>query len=199
MELKVVPLKTNRKVLTWFCLCPADETTSKWMKFRNIAFTFITITPLTFMFITSIMYFVRYFKTDRAESLYGFFQIGGTLSLLYGFWAVLFSRDKMKAIFDHLNEIYQTSKESFSLKIPFWTHFQWFFSSILASEDLSEDAFRFLLTANDTSEWIWRAFSKLMFYALISIPIASGGSVVLCYMLRDNFDVNYLYHPFKLM
>lgn len=75
------------------------------------------------MWITSIIYFVIYFKIDRAESLYGFFQIGGTISLLYGFWAVLFSRDKMKAIFDHLNEIYQTSKESFSFEIPFSTFF----------------------------------------------------------------------------
>lgn len=106
------PFKTNRKLLTWFCLCPADETANNWTKIGYITTTILTNLPLTFMLITSVIYFLTYFKIDIAESLYGFFQIGGTLSLLYGFWAVLFSRNKMKAIFDDLSEIYRASKES---------------------------------------------------------------------------------------
>lgn len=106
------PFKTNRKMLTWFCLCPVDETATKWTKFGYIITTILTILPLTFMLITSIIYFLKYFEIDLEESLYGFFQIGGTLSLLYGFWAVLFSRNKMKAIFDDLSEIYRASKGS---------------------------------------------------------------------------------------
>lgn len=110
-----LPLKTNRRVLTWLCMCPANEATEKWKK---IAYTSLSITAVLLIvcaFLASVAYFGKFASTDLEEALYALFQIIGAVSLLFAIKIAYFSRNKIDAIFENLTKIYRKSENRFEL------------------------------------------------------------------------------------
>lgn len=110
-----LPLKTNRRVLTWLCMCPANEATEKWKK---IAYTSLSITAVLLIvcaFFASVAYFGKFASTDLEEALYALFQIIGAVSLLFAITIAYFSRNKIDAIFENLTKIYRKSENRFEL------------------------------------------------------------------------------------
>lgn len=106
------PLVTNRRVLTWFCMFPADANTSQWKMFVYFLITFVTVSCMTVNLIASIVFFFKFASSDVESALFGMFQICGSFSICYMFIAVYPSRHKVIAVFQRLTGIYRESKHS---------------------------------------------------------------------------------------
>lgn len=123
------PLETNKKVLIWLCLCPAEKSTKWTRKLIYIIFALIILTGNLCAFGTSVAYFLRYVSTDLEGSLYALYQIGAFYALIYMTITAFYLRQEILALFDSLTKIYEKckrfllSKSNTSLKCFFKTHF----------------------------------------------------------------------------
>lgn len=111
-QTKAIPLVTNRRVLQWLCVYPADENTSKSQQFAYILFTFIVFGGILVCFISSFFYFSKYYKTDLESALYTISQISGAIAIMYTIIITLFSRRGFVKIFHGLHHIYESSKKN---------------------------------------------------------------------------------------
>lgn len=104
------PLVTNRRVLTWFCICPFDPNTSVLKKtFFGILTLFLFASALSGA-ISSIVFFVHNVSIDLENSLYSVLQIAANSNLSYLYLVAFFSREKISLFLATLEEIYQESK-----------------------------------------------------------------------------------------
>lgn len=98
----MIVLETNRRVLTWLCIYPADENTSKWQKRAHIAFSAFVFAANIFVFGASCIYFYKYASADLATSLMALCQISAWFSVLYIGIITFLSRHKITAVIDSL-------------------------------------------------------------------------------------------------
>ena len=119
---KMKPLATGQRVLTWLCVCPPDETTSKWKKRA-----FIILSVCVFMadfsaFVTSVAYVQRFVSIDLEKSLCSMLQICAMGCVTYAYIHMFVLRHEITALLEHLSLIYKKSKvilKKFSLKNQF--------------------------------------------------------------------------------
>lgn len=104
------PMETNRRVLTWFCLHPADENTGIMMKLIYAANAFVALSIAFLFFFGSCYYFWMFASTDLEKALGAVWTINGIMAEIYMFIVMLLSRQKIKSAFDALTEIYEASK-----------------------------------------------------------------------------------------
>lgn len=99
-------LEENKNVLTWFGICPIDKRSPKLAKayrfFVVAAFYFIQAT----IFLSSIVYFMKYVSNDLVGALYAFFQSIGTLNCLYSVTVGIFLNNKIYEIFKIYEQFY---------------------------------------------------------------------------------------------
>lgn len=103
------PLVTNKNVLTWLCILPAQEQTNKRMKLIYIAFTFTLSITCFCGLASSLAFMMEYLSTNLENCLYALFQVAADASAFYMVMVALFLRHKMAALFDNLSEIYNKS------------------------------------------------------------------------------------------
>lgn len=58
---------------------------------------------------------------------------------------------------------------------------------------------RFLILANDNSEWLWIIFIWYLIGALASTAFISILSIAFCWLIHGNLNVQHFYHPSKIM
>lgn len=104
------PLPTSRRVLTWLCIYPANETTSAQKKLVFAAYSLLVILALVAADVSSWMFYLKFVSVDLETSLMADFQIFGFAMELYIFPVMLLSRLKVKSTFESLAEIYDASK-----------------------------------------------------------------------------------------
>lgn len=63
--------------------------------------------------------------------------------------------------------------------------------------DENEVASRYLVRANNLSEWLWTIFFKYMKFWVSCLVATSLVSVLYCYLTRGNFNANHYYRPAK--
>lgn len=107
------PLVTNRRCLTWLCVYPPDESTSRWERiFHNIFFA----TTLAVQIGTVAAYLVfswKFASIHASQSVLAF--MGAVMSFNVAYMALvgrLLLGHKIRSIFDHLSTIYKASKGS---------------------------------------------------------------------------------------
>lgn len=103
------PLVTNKRVLTWLCVYPADRTTSSTMKLAYVIFSCVVFFGILISLIASWAFFLKYASIDLEVALFAASQIAAASGILYAIIMTLFSRRKLTAIFLKLNEIYDAS------------------------------------------------------------------------------------------
>lgn len=104
------PLKTNRRVLTWLCIClPNKDTRSiyEWI-YAIFSWTVFTLNLCAFLF--SALFFIKFISTDLESCLFALFQIFGAANVVYMTIIAFFHRQKIRAIFEGLSNIYAASK-----------------------------------------------------------------------------------------
>lgn len=113
------PLKTNKLVLTWFCVYPAEENESSIVTFARVLFSLGIVFGMVSAFIGSVVFFYRFILIDLESSLGALFQISAYLSTIYMIGVSAFMRRRLVAIIDELEMIYKASKFSTIVDIKF--------------------------------------------------------------------------------
>lgn len=114
--MKMKPLVTNQRVLTWLNVCPVEETATK--REKNLYFTFnvfILIIALGMM-IGSVLFLIKYWSIDLEAALLAFFQISVMFGFLYMTLTAYVLRQKITAIFTNLTDIFNESNCSLFTK-----------------------------------------------------------------------------------
>lgn len=101
------PLKTNRRILVWLCLCSESETRSKFQKSLSVLLTSIVVASFVVGLISSVTYLWRFLSIDLQGSLFALYQTVGFFDILYAFIVMFISRHKIEAIFNNLEQIYR--------------------------------------------------------------------------------------------
>lgn len=66
--------------------------------------------------------------------------------------------------------------------------------------DTKEDLAKFLIKANEQSDWLWRFYFKYMIVAGINTSMMFVLSIVLhCWIMGNEFNTKFLFHAFKLV
>lgn len=106
------PMATARKVLTWLCIVPADEETTKFKKLIYIACTSALMVSTICGFLTSSAFIIKFMSTNLEDCLYALIQICATVGDTYMMLVAFILRHKIAALFDRLAAIYRASKKS---------------------------------------------------------------------------------------
>lgn len=105
--MKMNPLVMNRRVLTWLCVLPLDEVTTRKEKLTYIALSIGVILTIFSGLIGSVIFFLKFVSTDLEESLYALFQISALFSTANAIVVTAFTRHRIPAMFVNLMGIYE--------------------------------------------------------------------------------------------
>lgn len=113
------PLITNQRVLTWFHLYPADESTKKWKKWIYASVLPTIAAIILFTLASSAAYFFKFLSTDLIKSMFTIIQIAPSLALLNALPFTFFLRSEILAVFQKLSIIYDTSEQFINISVQF--------------------------------------------------------------------------------
>lgn len=107
----MTPLITNKRVLIWLWMCPADGKSDNSMlkSLAHIAFGFTVFFGVVAGLISSFAYFESFVWVDLENSLYALFQVAAFLGLVPLFPIAISSRQKISQLLDNLSNIYAAS------------------------------------------------------------------------------------------
>lgn len=102
MDIK--PLRTTRKVLTWYCICTKES------RKRHIIFSVVCLLANMSAVVASVTFFLKFVAVNLELSLYALFQISAYSNVVYIYTIAIILRNKVPAIFDGLATIYHQCK-----------------------------------------------------------------------------------------
>lgn len=105
------PLPTCRRVLTWICVLPAIQFTSKWEKGMHLSFSFVNCLCIVIVTTGSVGYFWKYVQIDLEESLYALYQVAAYIPLINGIIVTFLLRNQITSIFKNLSKIHESGKK----------------------------------------------------------------------------------------
>lgn len=200
LEGTIEPLKTSRQVLIWLSVCPADANTTKKMKLAHLAFSMAWVAITICGFLASFGFFINSVSTNLEESLYALFQVFANLVMQNTIIVTFVMRHKIAEFFQQLSQIYNKSGSNldFCLTICKYVQEHLIGFSFCIHLDLIEGSIHFLDEASNNSEWIWTIFVKLVLAANITNVMLVASSIYFCWILHGTFDIQHIYHPFKV-
>lgn len=116
----MIPLKTNRRVLTWFCVYPPERYASQLKRFLYKCSGLFAFAVLVAGTLGSIAFIIKNISIDLENSLFALMTTVGNVSMVYMVAATYIIRRKIVAIFDSLTKIYNERKHSIDLKHYFY-------------------------------------------------------------------------------
>ena len=115
LSVKMVPLLTCQRVLTWHCVPFVDETPNRLFKLLHYVFILIVFIINLCSFASFLIAFLTFLPTDLEGSLYASFQATLLFSTTYSVIVTLLLRHHISALFDGLLAIYNTSKHFYCM------------------------------------------------------------------------------------
>lgn len=107
----MVPLETNRKCFVWLCICPADESSSRWEKLAHTIFAMTATIGSIGAFAASLAYCWKFASIDFGKTMFSFlFLVAEFYSIYMALVGMFLLRHKIGPIFDNLSKIYKSSK-----------------------------------------------------------------------------------------
>lgn len=211
----MVPLKTNRRVLTWLCIYPATEGTSKWSELAHNIFT----TSVFAYNLVAISISIGSFSSDDMEQfIFTVVHFVAELNSTYIFATTLILRHKITGMINHLIKIYQKRKifhsfEPFKKMFDVWItelyfkieSFNWSFvkyTKIFISTNLDaiNASMQYLIHANNLSEMMWTILLTYIMPIAIAFNMALAAlSALISIWHHGGLVSNDLYHPFNKM
>lgn len=191
----MIPLKTNRLILTWLCVYQNDDMQSgKREQLMHCAFALSILCMHIIGFVASAAYFVKFFTIDFEESLFALLQMCGTANMIYITMITFMLRHQITDIFITISAIYAECEYHISLqefrKLCFSFHF------IFVILDAKTTEFRYLMRAHNKSEWMWHAFFHYLMIPNGCLIILMAVIAIFTYWLFDD-DIASIYHTFK--
>lgn len=103
------PWPTTRSFLTWLCVHPAENATSRSKKLFYKVVTLLIFANFFFNFVSSVMFFEKFVQINLVEALHALLQITGFFSYLYLAISTYFLRFKVNKILDMSEDLYSAS------------------------------------------------------------------------------------------
>lgn len=103
-------LNKSYKLLKLLCVCPRENTESRWILFRNISFSMFAMFSLIMASVTSTIFAKRFMKTDLENALPATAQSALAIGEIYTFLSALVLRKKVQKIFTTFQTVYDTCK-----------------------------------------------------------------------------------------
>lgn len=111
------PLATTRQSLTWLCMCPADESSSRWQKIAYTAFTTIGVVVTGVGIVGGLTFCAKFVSIDLGKSMFAFLYVAAEFTVIYTALVVLLlMRHKIGSILKALTTIYKDAGEYSSLE-----------------------------------------------------------------------------------
>lgn len=104
------PLQTCRRVLTWLCGVPPEESASKQEKIQYIVFTVVIMMIHVVGVICGAVFIYRKVSIDLEATLFCLFHTAALLQTFYQTIATILLRRKFIVIFENLKQIYNESE-----------------------------------------------------------------------------------------
>ena len=190
------PLATTKRIMTWLCMCPSDESTSR-QKRVYIAYSSAVLIINLISFSASLAYCIQFFYTDFEGAAFAFMVDIAGVGLIYSMIIAILMRQQILNIFTCLSTIYNSSKNQNMKEKFIFVRNDFSPNVFFMNLDVNDVSFRFLTQANNRSEWMWTIYFKYIAISIINLGITSIISIIYCYSTRGNLDVNHFYHPDK--
>lgn len=110
MNVKNRPMDTNRRILMWVSVIPADKGTSTIKKIVYKMLSLIIFVTVLSVSIASLAFYFKFASSDLQKSLYALAQIAAFTSMTYTIIVTFCIRHKVPAIFKSLYKICETSE-----------------------------------------------------------------------------------------
>lgn len=192
------PLEKIQKVLSWVCVLPADEATSPWKKRLSAGFTVSIFLITAFGLLACYVSFWVFSLTDLKTALYSLFQsavISFGLNIMIG---VIILRNEITPIFASLTKIYGNCKCANLSAFHLNHNAIYFVNSLNLGEN--DDSLLFLAHANRKSEWICQIYYKYVTGGFVAFTwLTCAVSILVCWIINSNFDVDHVFHPYRVM
>lgn len=104
------PLKIERKILTWFCICPPADNVSQLQKCIHAIFSVTVVAAIASLVIASAVYFQKYMTIDFEEAFDGLHPVFGWTPLVVIFFIMHLLKDRIVEVLDALSNIYSERK-----------------------------------------------------------------------------------------
>lgn len=106
-------LKEIQKIFTWYYICPVANDASKLSKYLRII-SIVIFYLMTFpTILNSAAYLWKFYSSDMAKALYGFFQGAVLVYVMYAITVGLTIRKDIQRIFIEFQQCYEFSKFNF--------------------------------------------------------------------------------------
>lgn len=102
------PFERSYDIFALICICPTDRSANKWIKFRNIAFSFMAF---LFMFTTQIgsyTFIIKYIKTDLVRAIFAVLQAAALTETVYTIITAYLLRNEIQSIFVAFQTFYDS-------------------------------------------------------------------------------------------
>lgn len=198
-DVQALPLVTNKRWLTWFCVCPLEDSAGVIKKIMCIIFSSIVFAFNVLALIASVAFFLQYVSSNLEKSLYALFQIGSFTCMSYLICIAILLRHKITDLFNSLTKIYELCKKCYS---NFYSLFNLWISILMKTHFISDypdkPLFHFLNEANKGAEKSWALYIQhvLIGYVLTN-AIVSLCSILTCMIVHGRFITTSLYEPYK--
>lgn len=103
----MVPLETNHLVLTWLCVFPPDESTSRLKRMAYTTFSLAIFGINAGSFFGSLAYFLKFMSVDLEQSLFAVVQMLGEVNMAYISIITYLLRHRITATYESLAKIYK--------------------------------------------------------------------------------------------
>lgn len=115
---KMEPLATNRQVLIWLYMCPADESASRWQKIAHTISAMFALLGLICVFIACTAFIWKYVSIDVGRCIFAIMFLAAESTATYmALVGMVSMRQKIGRIFDDLSTIYKDSKCSSGINL----------------------------------------------------------------------------------
>lgn len=111
---EMIPLESNRKVLTLMSVYPFDGTTNVLIKLICFIFPLVVLTIHLLAISSSAVFFATHIEDDMDTAIFAILQMSGCANMAYMLVIAIYLRVNINDIFQRLDEIYKTCKRFLS-------------------------------------------------------------------------------------
>lgn len=194
------PLKTVKETLVWLSICKPPESTSKSKRIACILCSVLVFVGNVWGLVGHLAYIFKIGSNDPEGSVFAFMGSVGFISSNYILVSVFVFRYRIRVIFEHLAQIYASRKFNFAI-LKQWTahHIHLHAFSIFLVLVKNTDLMKYLLRANNTSEWMCQLYLKYFAIVIGCNLVLIPTSALVSRLSNGYFDVNSALHMSKIM
>lgn len=117
IQKRMIPLQTNRLILTWFLIYPRAKNTTYQIAFAQYTFAVLCFFVTSVGVYGSVRFFNQYVHTDLDASLFGVLQAAALFSATYMQMCAHIFRPQIIEMIEHFSRFYKSRKFLFHFNL----------------------------------------------------------------------------------